>query len=250
MDIISVISERWLEFAVAVYLVGMILYGHHKGFIRLVVSVVALVISLITVHLAVPYIINWIKHNTPIYENVKSWVEETAGLDEILSNMMDGEAHATMEKAAERTVIETLRLPEQMKRLLLENNNGEVYDLLGVGIFRDYVSSYLAGIMIRAAVSAILFLCVFLLLHVAVAWLDLIARLPILSGLNQIAGAILGGVEALFFIWIFFLFLTAVSGTEIGTQAMEQLNGSKWLSWLYQHNLLSYFALGIFRSIL
>ena len=84
MDIISVISERWLEFAVAVYLVGMILYGHHKGFIRLVVSVVALVISLITVHLAVPYTINWIKHNTPIYENVKSWVEETAGLDEIL----------------------------------------------------------------------------------------------------------------------------------------------------------------------
>lgn len=250
MDIISMISERWLELAVAVYLVGMILYGHHKGFIRLVVSVVALVISLITVHLAVPYAVSWIRRNTPIYENVKTRVEEAAGLDEILGNMMNGEDRTSMEKSAERAAIETLRLPEQMKRLLLENNNGEVYDLLGVGIFRDYVSSYLTGIIIRAAVSVILFLGVFILLHVAVAWLDLIARLPILSGLNQIAGAVLGGVEALFFIWVFFLLLTALSGTEIGVRAMEQLNASVWLSWLYRHNLLSYFMMGIFRTLL
>ena len=44
MEISAELSVRWLEVAVAVYLIGMVLYGHHKGFIRLVVSALAIVI--------------------------------------------------------------------------------------------------------------------------------------------------------------------------------------------------------------
>ena len=35
--------DNWLEIVVGIYLLGMILYGHYKGFLRLAVSMAALV---------------------------------------------------------------------------------------------------------------------------------------------------------------------------------------------------------------
>ena len=40
------IKENWLFVVVAVYLVSMVLYGHYRGFVRLAVSAVSLVLSL------------------------------------------------------------------------------------------------------------------------------------------------------------------------------------------------------------
>ena len=45
------IKENWLFVVVAVYLVSMVLYGHYRGFVRLAVSAVSLVLSLGVVHL-------------------------------------------------------------------------------------------------------------------------------------------------------------------------------------------------------
>ena len=52
MEFVSELSGRWLEVLVAVYLIGMILYGHYRGFIRLAVSLLSLVIALTAVSAA------------------------------------------------------------------------------------------------------------------------------------------------------------------------------------------------------
>ena len=116
---------------------------------------------------------------------------------------------------------------------------------LGAEALQDYVGSYLADIMLRILVFVVLFLTIFILLRVLVFWLDLIAKLPILSGLNQIAGAVLGGLEGLVFVWIGCMILTLASGTGLGGQIMSQVDISPWLSWLYENNLLSYLVLGL-----
>ena len=127
MEIISELSGRWLELAAAVYLVGMVLYGHYKGFIRIAVSALALVITLLTIHVAMPYAADWLKNNTSVYETLKESMGKAAGLDE-KAEQLDAELAA--QKAAERTIIEDLELPEQLKRLLIENNNSEVYKVM------------------------------------------------------------------------------------------------------------------------
>ena len=48
------IKENWLFVVVAVYLVSMVLYGHYRGFVRLAVSAVSLVLSLGVVHFGAP----------------------------------------------------------------------------------------------------------------------------------------------------------------------------------------------------
>lgn len=247
MEIVSELSGRWLEVITAVYLVGMVLYGHYRGFIKLSVSALALVISLLSVHVARPYVTDWLKNETPAYEAIKQGMENAIGLDDIFS---EADGDAAPEKSEERRIIEGLELPDQLKQLLIENNNGEVYKMMGVELFRDYIGGYLADVIIKIIAFVLVFLVVFILLHVAVIWLDLIARLPILSGINKISGAVLGGVEALIFVWIACLVFTALSGTEAGAAVMKQINASSWLSWIYNHNVLSYFAIGLIRSVL
>lgn len=246
MEFVSELSGRWLEVLVAVYLIGMILYGHYRGFIRLAVSLLSLVIALTAVSAAMPYVTDWLKNDTSFYESVKAGAERMAGFTEGPeleegkgSNPEDAQGASAM------AGIEDLTLPEQLKRLLTENNTEEVYERLGVSAFQDYVGGYLADMMLRILVFVALFLVIFIGLRILVVWLDLIAKLPILSGLNQIAGAILGGVEGLIFVWIGCLVLTLFSGTGPGLQVMGQIDASAWLSWLYDHNLLSYLVVGL-----
>lgn len=247
MEIVSEFSGRWLEIFAAVYLIGMILYGHYKGFIKLSVSALALVITLVSVHFAMPYVAGWLKDSTPVYENMKKGIEQSVGLDEIFAGFGEETVPA---KTEERTIIEGLELPEQLKKLLVENNNSEVYQMMGVELFADYIGGYLADTFIKIISFILLFAAVFILLHVAVVWLDLIAKLPILSGMNKIAGAVLGGAEALIFLWVGCLVFTALSGTELGASVMKQIYASPWLSWLYNHNMLTYFVIGLIRGVL
>ena len=59
------VTQYWLTIVVAVYLVGMVLYGHYRGFIRQAVSVVALVASIVIVNLASPYVLSLIHISLP-----------------------------------------------------------------------------------------------------------------------------------------------------------------------------------------
>ena len=111
-------------------------------------------------------------------------------------------------------------------------------------------SVYLADRVIRVIIFTVLFIVFYAFLHIIIVWLNLISRLPILYGLNKIAGAVLGLAEALIFIWVGALVLTLFSGSEIGKSMITQINGSIWLTWLYDHNMLSYLVVGLVKSVL
>lgn len=246
MEAIANFSGNWLEIAAAIYILGMILYGHHKGFIRLAISASAMVITLISVHIAMPYVTSWLKECTPVYEKMQDNMEETIGLDSLVERFgSDGKT----QKEDEWMIIEELPIPEQIKQLLVENNNIEVYDQMNVELFEDYITGYLTHTIMRTIIFLALFVLIYLTIRFVVVWLDLIAKLPILSGINQITGAILGAVESMVVVWICCVALTAVSGTEIGATALQMVSASSWLSWLYDHNILSAFVFGMFRGI-
>ena len=152
--------------------------------------------------------------------------------------------------ALQRIAIENLKLPQSMKDALIENNNSEVYQLLGVDRFIEYVSTYLAGMLINAIVSVLMFLATFILIQLLVRWLDLIARLPIIYGLNKIAGALLGLAHGLLLLWVGGLLLDLFSATPLGSSLMDQVRESAWLSFLYQYNLLGFLLKGILHGII
>ena len=203
----------------------------------------SLFITLFAARVAIPQAAAWLEHNTAVYETMKESALKASGLDEKMEEMAQTAGLAG--KAGERAVIESLEIPDQ-----IENNNGEIYQEMGVQIFEDYVGKYLADRVIRVIIFTVLFIVFYAFLHIIIVWLNLISRLPILYGLNKIAGAVLGLAEALIFIWVGALVLTLFSGSEIGKSMITQINGSIWLTWLYDHNMLSYLVVGLVKSVL
>lgn len=241
MEYISKITGHWLEIVTAVYFAGMVCYGHRRGFVRIAVSTAAMLFTLIAVKVAIPYATNWIKYHTPVYDKVKESMVEHVKLDEILEQMHIAE---NIQREDEWKIIENMPIPELIKEKVIENNNLEVYKEMGVNYFQEYIIGYLADTILNAVIFVTLYVIGYVAIQLLVKWLDLIARLPVLSGINQIAGALLGGAQAMLIIWIICLLVTALSGTEIGKMILELIAESKWLSWIYGHNLFTYLFLG------
>ena len=235
--------DNWLSVGAGVFLVGMVLYGHYRGFLKQCVSLGALILTIILVKIATPYMTGFIKDNPSIRQSAAEAILNAAGWEE-------PSAESTELPAAQRIAIENLNLPQSVKETLLENNNSEFYHMLGVDQFAEYVSTYLADILINAVSSIILFAAVYILIHLLVRWLDLIARLPILYGLNHIAGAVLGLLQGLLLLWIGCFLVGVFAATPLGMTLEEQINASAWLRFLYRYNLINIVRGGIIRGIL
>ena len=105
-----------------------------------------------------------------------------------------------------------------------------------------------ANIILNWLSSAILFILVFVGLQLLVRWLDILARLPIIYGLNKIAGTFLGLAQGLLILWVAALVLELFSATPAGRLLMDQVNQSLWLSALYHFNLVGFFLQGLIRG--
>ena len=112
------IKENWLFVVVAVYLVSMVLYGHYRGFVRLAVSAVSLVLSLGVVHFGAPSVANLLRSNEVVYQAVEDSVTKFIQKDDEAEN----EAADAAPPSVQRSIIEEMELPEQLKDALLENN--------------------------------------------------------------------------------------------------------------------------------
>lgn len=240
--IMEFLTKHWLSVGTAVFLLAMVLYGHYRGFLRIAVSMVALIATLVIVRMGTPYMTNFLLQNTGIHAAVERGLMGIAGVEDV------AEEEVRL-PAGQRMLIEQLNLPEQMKEALIENNNNEVYRLLGVDAFMDYIGAYLTNMVLNVICSIVLFLVVYIGIRLIMGWLDLLAKLPILSGMNQIAGAILGGIQGLLLIWVLFLVVTVCSTTVWGRAVLDQIEAAPWLMFLYQNNIFNWLVAGILNSL-
>ena len=95
--------ENWLAIAVGIYLVSMVLYGHYRGFLRLAVSMGALIVTLVVVNIAMPRVTSFLKQNSTIHQIVEDSMKDALGLDK-------SAAGETQLPSVQRTVIEGLDL--------------------------------------------------------------------------------------------------------------------------------------------
>ena len=236
------LTGNWFSILVLVYLIGMMLYGHKRGFLRLAVSVFALVITLLAVKTALPHVTSFLKTHTGIEAGIRTALLKGAGIDKI-------DDQFTLTAGEQQQAIAALKLPDNLKKLLEANNNGTIWDVLGVHKFSEYLGDYLTGIIMNYLCFGILFLIVWILLHILLHILDVFTKLPVISGLNQIAGAALGLAEGLAFLWIGFMILSVCSGTVWGGRLLNLITGSRWLSNLYQNNLISFFLKDLINAM-
>ena len=157
-----------------------------------------------------------------------------ASTEEAKQSVMEAEVPKQMQIAA----IEGADLPDVFKNLLLENNNSEVYQKLGVTTFAEYVSKYFAKLVVEIVAFLVTFLFATIVIRAIVFALDFVTALPVLGILNRLAGVLVGSTISFIIVGILFIVITLLYTTTIGKQAMGMIREDQILSFLYDNNII------------
>lgn len=232
--------------------------GYRRGLIKSLASVISLVASLALVSFVTPYVAQFLEEQTSVYTYVMEKCQEsfTVRLDEADTKMAETEAEeenitlktekndgtventvSTAGSQIQKNAIEELHLPDILKNLLIRNNTEKVYKELAVNSFNDYVPKFMANLIMNIISFVVTWIIVASFIWLAVMTLDVIANLPIIHGVNQLLGLVLGAGQALMIVWIVFLAVTVLTGTAIGKSLMEMIEKSILLSKIYDGNI-------------
>lgn len=239
-----------------------ILHGYRKGFIKSLASMVSIILSIVLVNIATPYVTDFLKAQTPVYDYILEKCEETFRISGTgASSGTSGQTESSTAENAENSTagqmesgigtsgqsgdtawqeawIDKLKIPQALQNLLKENNTPEYYRKIAAESFADYVPKYMAGLILNLISFMVTWILVISFIWLAVMTLDVIASLPVLRGINQILGLVLGFFQGLIIVWVAFLIITIFSSSDIGKQLMEMIAESPLLSEIYDTNLL------------
>lgn len=227
----------WLGIVTIAAMVFFCWMGYRRGFIKEVVSMFFVVLSIALVWVINPYVNEFLKDNTPLYQVVQSSSKE------FVETKLGGEK--AMGQQEQSSLIEDLGLPSFLTDGLAENNNASVYEYLSVNTFADYVADYLAVAVVNGVSFFLSFVLATLLIRMVTYALDIISKLPVLNGINKLTGALVGLLKGLIFVWIALLLLTVFCNTELGRQGLKLVENDYILSLLYENDVF----VNIFMSI-
>ena len=203
------ISGKEVLLLVIVLVVGMTLYGHNRGLVRMLVSAASILISLVVVNLLLPFAEKLLQNSSGIQAYTKAWSEK------LLSEQLNADSAAPL------------------------------YQLLGLDRVAENLGEYLAGFAIRILCFAVLFLVVNLVLKLLAHVLNVMAKIPIICGMNQLGGAFVGCAEGVFYVWLLMLLFTCTPGFAISQEAIRQIGDNTLLTLIYENNFIMRFFAGM-----
>lgn len=222
-----------LDILVIAILILFIALGAHRGFILTLCSLVAVIVALVGANLLADALA------PKVAQALEPRIEQSI-------------QQALEEKAQEVSAQDGLGVVDAMAAL---REKGGLYEWAADSLEEALKSAPVGDAIAHQAAAAatavaeqlargILFSVVFLL--ILIAWfflshaLDLVARLPGLSALNQTLGGLLGFVKGLLILWLLFWILGPLTGV-ISTETVAQTH---LLLFLSQHGPLELLTLG------
>lgn len=240
---------------VILILVIFALIGWRKGVIRLVLSLVSMIITIMAAVVIAPLATTAIKNNTNIDENIAQSIYtvlyENKEVDEyfedkqVLTGGIDisqVESHIQTVTDVVAEVGDKINLPESLTEAVKAMPDSEL-----MSVIREYgeasvkeitirlIAFRLADIVLTATAYLVIMVVVSIVLRVVVAATGLIRRLPIKQA-DKLGGLIVGLVEGIAVVWIFFTVVTAISGTQAASNILVQIHGNAILESLYNCN--------------
>ena len=224
--------------------------GWRKGVIKIVLSLAAMIVTIVASVVIAPVATSSIKRGTNIDENLAQSIYELLSDNKEIDNYFaeGNELPVNIDTSQIANYIESMNvmigeisdkvnLPESMTNTLKEIPESEI-----MGIVEDYSSTSvkeltLKIISVRLAdivLTAIVY--IFIALRIIISATGIVRRLPVIKQADKIGGVVVGFIEGLVVVWIFFTIVTAISGTETASNILLQIHGNTFLEALYNYN--------------
>ncbi len=206
--------------------------GYKKGFVKAAYHLISFALAIVLTYLFYPYMVRLLK---------LTHVSDT--ISGAFSHLLTIPTEAADNAAS---AISSLKIPQLLKTFLIENNNYEVYRLLGVETLTDYINAYLTNMVINAMGILITFVIVLLIIKIAAVLLEIVDHLPVIRTLNKLLGVVMGAATGLVYIWVFCLLLTFAGAFAKLPMIYPGIAQSLLTGFFYNHNILLESLLKIF----
>lgn len=213
---------------IIMFMAGMIYRGTKRGLVRVVYSVAVLLVSVIISQILAVPIGNAIRGNEKIYNSIK---EKTDSYVEV--NIRP--EIEKMQGDIENVKLEELSLPTAITKAVLQDNIEKEMSK-GTDAVCEVVSTAMVLMCLRAMVSLVIFILVFIAMRALGIFFDIFSRLPGIRYINKGIGGCIGFLQALLVLWILCLVLMAMTGTEFGNKANKVVSENQILSFIYDTN--------------
>lgn len=217
---------NWLLLAI----IGILLFyawrGKKRGFIKTVFKVFSTIIAIAITLWISPYISKWVYSNDELMKRVSEMVGGFTGAESINT------------RPEEVAYIGGLQVPSLIKEILMENNTSDIYSALSVNSFEGYMNHLLSALLVNIGIFLLVCIIVKIILYIISMVLNLISSLPLLNGLNKVAGLLAGFVQGFIVVWILFIVITLFGNYEIPKYLLTLINDSEILSQIYNNNVI------------
>lgn len=230
---------NWFSIIILAIPVAYIFSGRQKGMVRTAFSFLSVILTLVLSFALNPQITEFVRENTPIYDMIRENCQESLAVE------MEAALNEKMDPAEQNQFIQELPLPENVRELLVENNNAQGYRHFLAETFSEYISGSIAAIAVGILGMVVTFLAISILLHIIGGILDGVFSLPVLNLFNRVGGAALGAVQGIFAVWILFLVLSLFWDTGWAQSGISMIKDNPVTGYLYENNLLEGFLSGI-----
>ena len=191
--------------------------GYKQGMIKILLPMVATVVTYILAAALTLPVSAMLKTTTPIYNTI----------EESVSDMVE-------ESMVDSTSIEELNLPVQIEEQIMEGAT-TVTDS-----FNKYLVETLSDLIFKALTFFVLFIVIYIILCIVIKVFDFVGKLPLIKNVNQTGGLIIGLVQGLMIVWLGCLVITAFGDKAWAQEAFRQINNNALLTFIYENNPIIY----------
>jgi len=219
--------------------------GAVKGFIKTLFGFASTIVALIFAYLFYGLLSNLLIESTKLYGFFQ---EKIAGALDLKSL-----SQSVVSNIDRKDMIQGIQVPDFLKNLLIQNDNSEIYHVLGIhtnNSASDYVSSFLATIAINVLAFVILFILGLIIIGIVASLLDVVAKLPVLKQLNHLSGFVIGLATGIIMLWVVSLGLYLFVSMQGTSNLQSVIEESSFVLIFYNNNWLMNFLGDITKSIL
>lgn len=226
---------NWLYITVMGYIIVCALRGFHKGFLRVVYSIVSLAVAVVFIAVTAPMLRNVILESTAIRQQIK------AGSDRYVREQIDKK----LEESAFTDDMELswlTILPKELQKELHKDLNQAArssipHILESQGVYKK-ISEGIADISVWVIAFLLAFILILVILFFIGRKLDLFSRKPGIRLVNMIFGFLAGIVKAFLVIWVAFSFIELTKILPVSAALIRQIDENAVLKGLYEQNMI------------
>lgn len=220
----------WLYITVMGYIVVSALRGYHKGFLRVIYSVVSLAAAVVFVAVAAPMLRDVLLESTNLAKQIETGSEKYVRRQ--IEKKLEDDSFTVNKGLLWAT------LPEKYQKQLDHAASAAIPELLeSQGIYKKMAKT-IAQICISVLAFFLSLIVILLILFIIGRKLDLFSKKPGIHLVNMIFGFFAGVLKAFLVIWVVFLMLEMTKILPVSTTLIGQIQENGVLRGLYDQNPL------------